>query len=437
MPQRRSLFDADLNPLRTVTDWKFGRGNHIRGDKIVVRGRVEYNRDPDHRGRVMVRVIEDGPEMRISNKQLPRVATFDLGWCEPLFSLAGGMGFGSFSVPQVGARVYVLYERGEETNPVYFGGWFANSPRKRRYGATRSTLTPPVVEFEDDSGYDEEGNATTGGKYQYPPKPPPYHGAWDEEQGPELPLELSEMIDHTPDTQLLFKTLKGASFIVKERDEAEEFTLTDRLGAGIKISSHTLLSEEGVVRRGRVSATEHEAMTLDNLAFTSHTMSFLTATRTGLEIENTADGKDDSLHLQIHPEHPYSKNPELMDTRVAVELDEGERRVRLIYKEDGVVTGQLEFDAIAKTINLEGLEHIHLNCDTDIVLTAPKVKIHGDLDVEGEIRHLGGEKFVFIDNNMEPYGSQFRNHWTHKLPNIPQPQHDPIAEIQLNERRWW
>lgn len=429
-PYQRNTF-GDL-----ARDWRFGTGQHSRDQKHIMRGVVEYNRDPDHRGRVMVRTIEDGPEMKIhpDKKKEPRVATFTLGWCSPLFGLGGGAGFGAFTVPPVGARVFVLYERGDQENGVYFGGWFANTERQHRYGVTKTTLKPPKKQFDEDDGYNDEG--LPGGDYLYPPKPTSYQGHWMEEQGPEIPLELTEMIDHTPDNQLLFKTLKGASLLVKERDEAEELILTDRLGAELRFESHTTLLEEGVLRRGRVSSTQHEPMGLDNLAFERHTLSLLTATRTGLEIENNIHG-DDSFRMQIHPESENSKNPELLGTRVAVELDEGEQRVRILYLEGGTVTGQIEFDAVAKTLDIQGIERTRIFADEDIVLEAPKVKIYGDLDVEGEIRHLGGKKFVFIDNDTGPYGSQTRNLWTHRTPTIPQPQHDPVAETQLNERRWW
>lgn len=436
MPKRKTNFENDLNPFRTVTDWKFGRGIHARGENIIVRGRVEYNRDPEHRGRIMVRVLEDGPEMRMSNSQLPRVSTFDLGWCDPLFSHASGMGFGSFVVPLVGSRVFVMYERGSKKNPVYFGGWFANSARRRRYGATKSTLTPPIVEFEDDPGYDEEGNPGKGGKYQYPPKPPPYHGYWEEEQGPEIPLELSEMVDHTPDMHLFFKTLKGASLLVKERDEAEELSLIDHMGAGLRISSNNVLSETGVTRRGRVSAWEHEPITLDNLSSEKHSLLLVDATRSGLEIESNIYG-DDYLSLQTNPVQELKKNKELMSTRIAVELDEGEQRVRVIYVEDDSVVGHITFDAVANTLDIQGIERTRIFADEDIVLTTPRVKIYGDLDVEGDIRHLGGGKFTYLDNDTEPYGSPTRNFWTHKEPNVPQPQYDPEARAKLNETRWW
>lgn len=289
----RTATPADLS-----IDWRYGKGYHRRDRVAIVRGVVEYNRDPDHRGRVMVRVLEDGPEMSEREKETVRSATFSLGWCMPLFGQGAGSGFGSFTVPAVGSRVYVMYERAHPTQPVYFGGWYANSPRQRRYGVTKSTLAPPQKEFEDSPGFNSEGNK--GGDLKYPPKPTPYQGYWMEEQGPERPLELAEMVDHAPDSQMYFKTLKGASLLVKERDEAEEMVLTDRLGAELRFESNTPIVENGVLRRNRVSSTQHEAMSLDNLAHFKHTVSLTTANRAGLEVVATTND-DDSILLQTHP----------------------------------------------------------------------------------------------------------------------------------------
>jgi phage baseplate assembly protein gpV len=348
--------------------------------------------------------------------------------------MGAGAGFGSFMVPPVGARVYVLYERGDPENGVYFGGWFANSDRQRKYGATDTTLNPPKKQFDEDEGFDEDGKS--GGNLLYPPKPPPYQGQWTVEQGPEIPLELVEMIDHTPDSQLLFKTLKGASMLVRERDEAEDLALTDRLGAELRFESNTELLEEGVLRRGRVSALKHKPMTLDNLAFARHTMSLVTAARSGLEVEHDTE-QGDSLRMQLHAEHPYIKNPELLDTRVAVEMDESEQRVRVIYKEGGEEVGAFEFDAISQTLSIVGMPQTRVTADSDITLEAPKVRIVGDLDVDGEIRHIGGKKYTFLENDLEPYGAPTRNYWPHSDTNIPQPYRDQKAIAQSNERRWW
>jgi hypothetical protein len=224
--------------------------------------------------------------------------TFGLPWASPLFGYGSGSGFGAYTVPPVGSRVFVMFEKGHPDQRLYFGGWSANSPRQKRYGVTKTTLTPPTKKSTIEPGFNAEGNK--GGDFKYPPKPTPYQGYWMEEQGPERPLELAEMIDHTPDSQMYFKTLKGASLLVKERDEAEEMVLTDRLGAELRFESNTPIVENGVLRRNRVSSTQHEAMSLDNLAHFKHSVSLTTANHAGLEIVATTND-DDSILLQTHP----------------------------------------------------------------------------------------------------------------------------------------
>lgn len=285
-------------PAELAVDYRWGVGTHRRNRVQIVRGVVEYNRDPDHRGRVMVRINEDGPEMHPLQKGCSLQCSLSLGWANPLFGQGSGSGFGAYTVPPVGARVFVMCEEGHPDQRLYFGGWVANSPEQRRYGVTESTITPPKKQSDFEPGFDDQG--CVGGDNKYPPKPTQYQGHWMEEQGPERPLELAEMIDHTPDTQMFFKTLKGASMMVKERDEAEEMVITDRMGAELRFESNMEIQEDGVIRRNRVSSTQHEAMSLDNLAHFRHLVSLTSANRQGLEIaSSTID--DDSVLLQTHP----------------------------------------------------------------------------------------------------------------------------------------
>jgi hypothetical protein len=405
----KSLFRRELKRLsgQQMTDWLFREGMHTpRLD--IRRGVIEYNRDPHYRGRVLVRVLEDGPEMKISDQDVSRTATFDLAWCEPLFPFGGGMGYGAFVVPPVGSRVFVLYERGNPDQPLYFGGWYANSPRQRRYGATKTTLKPPNTQHEDEPGYNENGEP--GGDYRYPPKPTPYGGHWVEEQGPEIPLELFNTLDHTPDNQLFFKTLKGAALLVRERDEIEEMTLIDRLGAELKFESATELQEDGVTRRKMQTASSLRPMGLGSLYSARHKTSLLTPTGAGLELESGLSGNDSAL-FQIHPEAPGERNKELQTTRMAVELDEGEQRLRVLYIEDGTTIGEITFDAVSKRIDIQGLEHIRLQTDSRIDLEAPEIRIKGDVEIDGELRHRGGERLLFIDNDNSPHDSPMRNAW--------------------------
>lgn len=400
---------ANRDALAYLRDWRFGTGIHRRDRIYVIRGTVEYNRDPEHRGRIMVRVVEDGPEMQFKNKEQPRVATFDLGWCDPLFNQGAGMGFGAFNVPPVGSRVFVMYERGETTNPIYFGGWYANSPRQRRYGATKTTLKPPINDLPDKPGYDENGHA--GGDYVYPPKPTPYGGFWMEQQRPEIPIELVEMEDNTPDIQMFFKTLKGATLIAKERDTVEELMLIDRLGAELRFESNTQWQENGVLRRGMNSATQLAPLALGSLNHASHKVSLLTAIQSGLVMEANKYG-DDSTTLQAHAEPAtVIRNTELFPTRMAVELDQGQGRLRVVYLDGGTEVGAITFDVVARRLDIHGIERMHITSSEEIMLEAPSIRIRGDLEVDGEIRHLGGEKFTFLDNDTAPYDSQMRNFW--------------------------
>jgi len=405
-----NIIKRDLQNMNNgLSDWMFQEGQHAPRPHLL-RGVVEYTRDPERRGRVLVRVVEDGPEMQVANTNVPRTATFDLTWCDPLFPAGAGMGFGSFTVPPVGSRVFVLYERGHADQPVYFGGWYANSPRQRRYGVTKTTITPPNTQHDDDPGYNENGNP--GGDFRYPPKPTPYGGHWTEEQGPELPLELNEMLDHTPDTQMFFKTLKGATMVVKERDEVEEFFLIDRLGSELRFESSVETQEDGVTRRGMNSVSQLEPMGLDNLIDPAQRVSLLTAAGTGIEMESGKHGND-GIHIQTAPASEVSKNRarELSSTRMAVELDEGEQRLRILFLEAGVTTGELTFDAVSNRIDLRGLDHVQIESDRAIQLEAPQIRIRGDLEIDGEIRHIGGDKMTFVDNDTTPYDSQMRNFW--------------------------
>lgn len=369
-----------------TTDWLYGVGNYSASFHGIYRGVVEYNRDPEQRGRVMVRVLEDGPEMQIENPNKPRVSTFELGWCEPLFIQGGGAQYGSFDVPSVGSRVFVMYLRSDKQNPVYFGGWFANPNTQRRYGVTKTTLEPP------------EGS-------NFASRPAPYWDHWMEEQGNEKPLEASEMLDDQPDVHFLMKSLKGNSLFWNERDYAEELTLVDRQGAELRFESAT----SGLHRRGRSTATQHESLKRDNLVFGSKVTLF-DAIKQGLDIETNVFN-DDSVLLYQHTESEYERIPELFSTRLAVELNRGEDVLKIVYKEDSTVVGEITFDAISKTIKIEGIDSVTIESGMDITLSAPVVRINGDLDVDGEIRSIQS-KASFIGSDFEPYGQPTRNVWT-------------------------
>lgn len=391
-PRLPGTFGLDIDTNKRVTEVLRGEGNYKADRHAIYRGVVEYNRDPQHRGRVMVRTLEHGPEMQISNEELPRVATFDLGWCEPLFGLGAGMGYGAFSVPPVGSRVFVMYLRSNPETPVYFGGWYANTVRQRRYGDTKTTITPPKDPIT--------------GEDKYPSKPSPSWGFWDEEQGPEIPLENFETDDDRPDIHWVFKTLKGASLMIKERDYNEELVITDRQGAELRFESAT----DDLYRRPRASSNIHKLIGRDNLVH-NHQVLLTDAIRQGLAVENHSEGE--SLVIRSNSLPNNSKTPDLYDDALSVELDKDQGRLRIRYLEDGVEIGAIELDAFARRFNIRGIDNIDIDSDHSIRLKAPSVVIEGDLVVKGEVLQEGENKHIYLDNDTEPYGAPTRNFRLH------------------------
>ncbi len=85
------------------------------------RGTVRDNQDPTQRGRVKVAV--------------PAVLGDLETWAMPCLPYAGN-NVGMFAVPEVGSGVWVEFEAGEPTFPIYSGGfWADNEPPQTEAGA--------------------------------------------------------------------------------------------------------------------------------------------------------------------------------------------------------------------------------------------------------------------------------------------------------------
>jgi uncharacterized protein involved in type VI secretion and phage assembly len=76
------------------------------------RGTVTDNDDPRHQGRIKVQV----PEV---------LADVDSGWAMPCVPFAGDE-MGAYAIPPVGAGVWVEFEAGEPSRPIWVGGWWGS-----------------------------------------------------------------------------------------------------------------------------------------------------------------------------------------------------------------------------------------------------------------------------------------------------------------------
>ena len=75
------------------------------------RGQVTDNNDPDNLGRLRAKV--------------PRVlGDEETGWALPAFIYGGASEQGLYAVPDVGAGVWVEFEGGDLSYPIWTGTWF-------------------------------------------------------------------------------------------------------------------------------------------------------------------------------------------------------------------------------------------------------------------------------------------------------------------------
>jgi phage baseplate assembly protein gpV len=119
------------------------------------RGQVADNVDPDNRGRVKAKV--------------PGLLSEEVtGWASPAFSYGGASEQGFYAVPDVGAGVWIEFERGDLSYPIWSGTWYADGaiPESAQPGKkVLKTKAGHKLVLDDDGGTleitDSNGNTVT------------------------------------------------------------------------------------------------------------------------------------------------------------------------------------------------------------------------------------------------------------------------------------
>ena len=111
------------------------------------RGVVTDNADPNDQGRLRARV----PEV---------LGDVDSGWALPSAPYAGD-GLGSFAVPPAGAGVWIEFESGDVSRPIWTGCWWASGQLPSNEAGTAAT--PPLKIVRTEKGLmvsmDDDGQA--------------------------------------------------------------------------------------------------------------------------------------------------------------------------------------------------------------------------------------------------------------------------------------
>jgi hypothetical protein len=119
------------------------------------RGQVTDNNDPDNLGRVRAKV--------------PRVlGEEETGWALPAFIYGGASEQGLYAVPDVGAGVWVEFEGGDLSYPIWTGTWFTTDaiPESATPGKkVLKTKSGHKIVLDDDAGTlemtDSNGNTVS------------------------------------------------------------------------------------------------------------------------------------------------------------------------------------------------------------------------------------------------------------------------------------
>ena len=173
-------------------------------------GIVEDTNDPYKLGRIRVRV----PGIHGTNdSQLYYLQTKSLPWAKPAILNSAGNDMGQFIVPAKGTRVLVSFEYNDLSKPLYFGGipTLINNPKY----------------------YNDNKNINEGKTYE---------------------INTNDRItdlDKDSSQTVIYKSLKGATIIIDDKDGQESIKIIDAAGQQIIMGND---STEPLPRRG--SSTE-------------------------------------------------------------------------------------------------------------------------------------------------------------------------------------
>ena len=99
------------------------------------RGLVTDNGDPSNLGRIKAKV----PEV---------LADVETGWALPAAPY-GGSGVGAWSIPASGSGVWIEFEAGDVTRPIWSGCWWTDDKRPAGYDGSKATTDLKIIRSEE------------------------------------------------------------------------------------------------------------------------------------------------------------------------------------------------------------------------------------------------------------------------------------------------
>ena len=175
----------------------------------LVRGKVVDNNDPLNIGRVRVRIVHmHGSYSDDENEVLPPnvIPTKNLCWAFVAQPFPVSFESGSYMLPEIGSNVFVMFEDGDNEKPVVIG---------YSYGSHKNNSYKIGNSFKSETYTKDKGKRIQRAKAQ------------------EIPIEGQNSMD----AKILYKSPKGSSIQIDDRDGKESIGLIDPVGNMIGIGT--------------------------------------------------------------------------------------------------------------------------------------------------------------------------------------------------------
>lgn len=315
-------------------------------------GIVEYINDPAQLGRIKVRI----PVLH-RDKVIP---THLLPWCWPCVPFGGGPGYGTFMVPPEGSTVFILFVHGDTGNvPVYMGMAYANPGH-----------TVNMLRNNDGTLPQENISMAPDGK------------PWEADAGPEVPREALIQSNNRPERYVVFKTVKGASIDVNDRDEDERMAIHDRSGQAIVFESNVTSEKNkagtgNAAARGLKSSYEGDSLPINNTLTNEGSVDIVDIGGQSITLHTKQDNSKITLTSKETDIKTSSQKEADGNSTVTLDLASGDKRVTIEIKDKSETKAKITLDGNTGFLEIISPLLVKMN--------AQNILLNGDVTVDGNL----------------------------------------------------
>lgn len=318
----------------------------------IYEGIVEYINDPAQLGRIKVRVLcKDGFE---------KIKTESLPWASPCMPFGGGPGFGTITVPVEGSSVYVMFKQGDPNLPVYMGALYGNPGQEMKMLTNLAGDLPN----EDNMSMVKKGEA------------------WTAPPGPDMPREFLIQSNNRPERSVIFKTVKGASIDVNDRDQEERLAIHDRAGQALVFESNVSSenNNNNASARGLRSSIEGDSLPIKRTLTNEGSVDLVDIGGQSISLHTKQNNSRITITSKepLDLESPAQKEIDGLST-VSLDLASGDKQITIEIRDNAKIKAKLVLDGNAGFLEIVAPLLTKINSDT-IILTG-NVTVDGNLTV--------------------------------------------------------